>query len=168
MVHPSFSHPSYSRSVAVAMQKPSSVHALSLDTLEPIFEFAVNSGQTPEETTRIPLTLSQVCSAWRRSALRSAPLWTNVLLGVRGDRSLERATEYLNRSRTFPVCMTLDAQGARQEPPGLKERLRFLAPYAHRLRALHIRGAATAVPIHCFLRDLDFSLTRLKDLEITW
>lgn len=150
------------------MQKPSPVHALSLDTLEPIFKFAVNSGQTPEEITTIPLILSQVCSTWRRSALRSASLWTNVLVDVRGDQSLEQATEYLSRSRTLPVCVTLDIQGTRQEPPGLKERLRFLAPYAHRLRAFHIRGAATAVPIHRFLRDLDFSLTGLKDFEITW
>jgi len=150
------------------MQKPSSIHALPLDTLSPIFEFAVNAAHTPEETTIAPLALSQVCSAWRQSALRHAPLWTNVLLCVQGDQSLERATEFLDRSKTLPVCVTFDMRGAREEPPGLKERVDFLAPHEHRLRALHIQGAATAVPIHRFLHDLDFTFTNLKDFEITW
>ena len=150
------------------MQKPSSVHALSLGTLGPIFEFAVNAGQTPEETTKIPLALSQVCSAWRQSALKHSSLWTNILLGVQSNQSPERAAEFLSRSKTLPVCVTFDMQGTREAPPGLKERVRFLAPHAHRLRALHIQGAATAVPIHHFLHDLDFSFTNLKDFEITW
>jgi hypothetical protein len=59
-------------------------------------------------------------------------------------------------------------QGAREGPTGLKERVRFLAPHAHRLRALHIQGATTVVPIHHFLHDLDFSFINLKDFEITW
>ena len=150
------------------MQKSSSVSALSLDTLGPIFEFAVNAGQTSEETTKTPLALSQVCSAWRQSALRHAPLWTNILLGVQSSQSSERATEFLIRSKTLPVYVKFDMQGAREGPPGLKERIRFLAPHAHRLRALHIQGATTAVPIHHFLHDLDFSFTNLKDFEITW
>jgi len=150
------------------MQKPSSVHALSLDILGPIFEFAVNAGQTTEETTKTPLAVSQVCSAWRQSALRHAPLWTNVLLGVQSSQSPERATEFLNRSKILPVRVTFDMQGVREGPPGLKERVRFLAPHAHRLRALHIQGATTAVPIHHFLHDLDFSFINLKDFEITW
>lgn len=150
------------------MQKPSSIYALSLDTLTPIFEFAVNASQAPEEYTTIPLTLSQVCGEWRQSALRHAPLWTNVLLGVQDDQSMERATEYLCRSKTLPVYVTLDMQGVQEEPPALKERVNFLAPHAHRLRALHIHGATTVVPIHRFLRDLSFSLTDLKDFEITW
>ncbi|KAF9652988.1 hypothetical protein BDM02DRAFT_3108649 [Thelephora ganbajun] len=150
------------------MQKLSSVHALSFDALSPIFEFAVKAGQTPDEITKIPLALSQVCGAWRQSALRYAPLWTNILLDVRGDRSLERATEFLSRSRTLPVCVTFDMQGARGELTGLKERVGFLAPYEHRLRALRVQGATTAVPIHCFLQDLDFTFTNLKDFEIAW
>ena len=150
------------------MQKPIPVHALSSDTLSPIFEFAVNAGQTPEETTKIPLGLSQVCSAWRQCALRHAPLWTNVLLGAQSDQLLERSAEFLHRSKTLHVRLTLDMQGAREEPSVLKERIRFLAPYGHRLRALHIRRATTAVPIHNFLRDLDFTFTSLKDFEITW
>ena len=109
----------------VTMQKPSSVHALSLDTLGPIFEFAVNAGQTAEETTKTPLAVSQVCSAWRQSALRHAPLWTNVLLGVQSSQSPERAAEFLSRSKILPVCVTFDMQGAREGPPGLKERVRF-------------------------------------------
>jgi len=150
------------------MKKPSSVHALNFDTLGPIFELTVNTAQAPEEFTKVPLVLSQVCSAWRQSALRHAPLWTNVLLGVQDDQSMERATEYLSRSRTLPVCVTLDMQGAPKEPPTLKERVNFLAPHAHRLRAFQIRGATTVVPIHRFLRDLDFSFINLKDFEITW
>jgi len=150
------------------MQKSSPVNALLSGTLGPIFEFAVNAGQTPEETTKIPLAISQVCSAWRKSALRYAPLWTNVLLGVQGDQSLERSTEFLRRSKPLPVCLTFDMQGTREEPPGLKERLAFLSPYEHRLRALHIQGAITAVPIHRFLHDLDYTFTNLKDFQITW
>ena len=148
------------------MQKQPPIYTLSSDTLTPIFEFAVNAGQTSEETTKIPLGLSQVCGAWRQSALRHASLWTNILLGVQGDRSLEQSAEFLRRSRTLHVCLTLDMQGAREEPPGLKERIRFLAPHEHRLRALSIQGATTAVPIHSFLRDLDFTFTNLKDFEI--
>ena len=150
------------------MQKPSSLHTLSLDVLGIIFELAVNAGQAPDEATKIPLALSQVCSTWREFVLRSAPLWTNVLLGVQGDQSLERTTEYLSRSRTLPVCVTFDMQGARKEPPRLKERVHILAPHAHRLRALRIQGAATAAPIHGFLNDLDFSFANLQDFEITW
>ena len=150
------------------MQKSSSVCALSLGAHAPIFEFAVNAGQTAEETTKIPLALSQVCRAWRQSALKHAPLWTNILLGIRGDRSSERASEFLGRSRTLPVRVTLDMQGARKEPPGLKERVGLLAPHAHRLYALRIQGATTALPIHQFLHDLDFPLTALKDFEIVW
>ena len=116
----------------------------------------------------VPLALSQVCSAWRQSVLRHASLWTNVLLCVQGDQSLERATEFLDRSKTLPVCVTFDMRGAREVPPGLKGRVGFLAPHEHRLRALHIQGAATAVPIHRFLHDLDFTFTNLKDFEITW
>lgn len=168
MIYPFILPPYYSRNITVAMQKPSSAHALSLGTLGRIFEFAVNAGQTPEETTRTPLALSQVCTAWRQSALRHAPLWTNVLLGVRSNQSPERATEFLSRSKALPVCVTFDMQGAREGPPGLKGRVLFLAPHAHRLRALRIQGAATAVPIHNFLHDLDFSFTNLKDFEITW
>lgn len=152
----------------VAMQKPSPVYGLSSGILSPIFEFAVNAGQTPEETTQVPLTLSQVCCGWRKSALRHAPLWTNILLGIRGDKSLERSAEFLQRSKTLQVCITFDMQGAREEPPGLKERLAFLSPYGHRLRALHIQGAITAVPIHRFLRDLDYTFTTLEDFQITW
>ena len=151
-----------------AMQKPSPVNALLSGTLGPIFELAVNAGQTPEETTKSPLVISQVCSAWRKSALRHAPLWTNVLLGVKGDQSLERSTEFLRRSNPLPICLTFDIQGTREEPPGLKERLAFLSPYERRLRALHIQGAVTAVPIHCFLHDLDYTFTNLKDFQITW
>jgi hypothetical protein len=150
------------------MQKPSPVYALSSDTLGPIFEFAVNAGQTPEETTRTPLAVSRVCSAWRQSALRHATLWTNILLGVQGDQSLERSTEFLRRSKTLHVSLTFDMQGAREEPSGLKERIGFLSPHEHRLRALHIQGATTAVPIHHFLCYLDFSFTNLKVFEITW
>jgi hypothetical protein len=152
----------------VAMQKPSPVHALGLDTLAPIFEFAVGAGQTPEETTKVPLALSQVCGAWRQSALRHAPLWTNILLGVKGNQSLERSTEFLSRSKTLRVCVVFDMQGARAEPPDLRERVYFLVPYEHRVHALHIQGATTAAPIHCFLHDLDFPFTNLKDFKITW
>jgi hypothetical protein len=150
------------------MQKSPSVRTLSFDTLCPIFELAVGAGKTPEEATEIPLALSQVCTTWRQSALRHAPLWTNVLLGVQGDRSLERASEFLGRSRTLSVCVTLDMQGVSKAPPGLKERVSFLAPYAHRLRTLHLQGATTALPIHQFLHDLDFTPTDLKDFEIIW
>ena len=94
-------------------------------------------------------------------------LWTNVLLSVRG-KSLERSAEFLRRSKTLQICLTFDMRGAREEPPGLKERILFLSPHKHRLRALHIRGAATAVPIHRFLHDLDFTFTNLKDFQITW
>ena len=150
------------------MQKSPSVRTLSFDTLCPIFELAVAAGKTPEEATEIPLALSQVCATWRQSALRHAPLWTNVLLGIQDDRSLERATEFLGRSRTLPVCVTLDMQGAPKSPPGLKERVSFLVPYVHRLRGLRVQGATTAPPIHQFLHDLDFTLTDLKDFEIIW
>ena len=150
------------------MQKLSPVDALSLDTLAPIFEFAVEAGQVAAETTKTPLALSQVCRAWRQSALKHAPLWTNILLGVHSDRSLERATEFLGRSRTLPICVTFDMQGARKEPTGLRERVSFLASHVHRLRALRIQGATTAPPIHQFLRDLDFPFTDLKDFEIVW
>ena len=154
--------------VTVAMQKPLPVRRLSPDSLGPIFEFAVNAGQTPEETTKTPLVLSRVCSAWRQSALRHAPLWTNILLGVQGDQSSERSAEFLRRSKAMDVCLTFDMQEARGEPPGLKERFGFLSSYEHRLRSLRIQGATTAVPIHSFLRDLDFIFTNLKDFEITW
>lgn len=150
------------------MQKPSSVYGLSSGTLSSIFEFAVNVSRSPEETTEVPLTVSQVCGAWRKSALRHPPLWTNVLLGVRGDKSLERSTEFLRRSRTLQVCITFDMQGAREDPPGLKERLAFLSTYEHRICALHIQGATTAVPIHRFLHELDLNFTNLKDFQITW
>ena len=150
------------------MEKPSPIHTLSSNTLGPIFEFAVNAGQTPEETTKIPLAISQVCSAWRKSALRHGQLWTNVLLGVQGDHSLERSIEFLRRSKPLPVCLTFDMQGTREEPPGLKERLSSLSPYERRLRALHVQGAITAVPVHRFLRDLDYTFTNLKDFQITW
>ena len=149
------------------MQNPSPVHVLSSDTLIPIFKFALDAGRTPEQTTKVPLTISQVCSAWRQSALMHAPLWTNVLLGMRG-KSLERSAEFLRRSKTLRVCLTFDMRGARGESPGLKERIAFLSPHEHRLRALHIRGATTAVPIHHFLHDLEFTLTSLKDFQITW
>jgi len=150
------------------MRKSSPVYVLSSGTLSQIFEFAVNDDQTPEETTEVPLAISQVCGAWRQSALRHTPLWTNILLGVQGGKSLERSTEFLRRSKTLRVCLTFDMQGARGEPPGLKERVAFLSPHEHRLRALHIRGATNAVPIHHFLQDLDFTFTDLKDFEITW
>ena len=114
------------------------------------------------------LGYSQMRSAWRKSSLRHAPLWTNVLLGVQGDQSLERSTEFLRRSKSLPVCLMFDMQGTREEPPGPKERLAFLSPYEHRLRALHIQGAVTAVPIHRFLHDLDYTFTNLKDFQITW
>ena len=66
------------------------------------------------------------------------------------------------------MCVTFDMQGARKEPPGLKERASLPAPHAHRLHALHIQGATTALPIHQFLHDLDFLFTDLKDFEIVW
>jgi len=97
-----------------------------------------------------------------------APLWTNILLGVRGDKSLKRSTEFLRRSKTLQVHLTFDMQGTREEPPGLKERIAFLSSHEHRLGALHIRGATTAVPIHRFLHDLDYVFTNLKDFQITW
>lgn len=40
---------------------------------------------------------------------------------------LGQGTEYPSRSRTLPVCVTFDMQGVREEPPGLKERIGFLA-----------------------------------------
>ena len=150
------------------MQNPSPAHLFSSGTLSAIFEFAVNAGQTPEETTKVPLTVSQVCDAWRRSALKHAPLWTNILLDVKGDKSLERSTEFLRRSKALQVCLMFDMQGAREEPPGLKERVALLSPHAHRFRALHVRGVKTAVPIQSFLRALDFTFTNLKDFRITW
>lgn len=159
---------SYPQNTTVAMQKPSLVHALSLDTLAPIFEFTVNTGQIAEETTNIPLALSQVCRAWRQSALNHALLWTNILLGIHGDRSLERATQFLHRSRTLPVRITFDMQGAQKETPSLKNQIGFLAPHAHRLQTLRIQGATTALPIHKFLHDLDFPFTNLKDFGIVW
>ena len=150
------------------MQKSSPVYVLSSDTLIPIFEFAVNAGRTPEETIKTPLTISQVCGAWRQSALMHAPLWTNVLLGVRGNKSLKRSIEFLRRSKTLEVRLTFDMQEAREEPSGLKERITFLSPHAHRLYALHIRGATNNVPIHRFLHDLDYTFNNLKDFRITW
>lgn len=150
------------------MQKSSSIHSLSLDTLAPIFELTVNAGRVAEEATKIALALSQVCRVWRQSALTHAPLWTNIFLGAHDDQSLERATEFLGRSRTLPVCVTFDMQGAQQESPSLEERVSFLAPHAHRLHAFRIQGATTALPIHQFLHDLDFPLTDLKDFEIIW
>ena len=152
----------------VVMQKPSPVHVLSADTLSPIFEFAVNAGQTPEETTEISLAISQVCGAWRQSALKHALLWTNILLGVEDDQSLQRSAEFLRRSKTLRVCLTLDMEGAQEEPPGLEGRVKFIAPYKDRLRALHVQGATTAVPIHRFFHYLDFTFDNLKDFEITW
>ena len=150
------------------MQESPPVYALSFDTLRPIFEFAVNAAKTAEEATNTPLALSQVCSTWRQSTLRHAPLWANVLLGARGVKSLERATEFLSRSRARPIYVTFDMMGARKELPSLKERTGLLALHAHRLRALRVRGAATALPIHHFLRGLDFTFTELKDFEIVW
>jgi len=150
------------------MEKPSPAHMLSLYTLSPIFEFAVDAAQTPEESTNIPLVLSHVCDSWRQSALRHAPLWTNILLCVQDNQSLERSAEFLGRSKTLPVRVTFDMQGAKEEPLGLKERVSFLAPYERRVRVLRIQGATNAIPIHRFLHDLDFTFTDLKDLEITW
>ncbi|KAF9792997.1 hypothetical protein BJ322DRAFT_94900 [Thelephora terrestris] len=159
--------PLYPQNSTATMQE-SPVRLLSFDTLCPIFELAVGAGKTPEETTEIPLTLSQVCTTWRQSALRHAPLWTSVLLDAYGDRSLERATEFLSRSRTLPVCFTLDVRGVPDVSPSLKAPVGFLAPYAHRLRTLRVRGATTAPPVHQFLRYLDFTLADLKEFEIIW
>ena len=151
----------------VAMQTPSPVHVLSSNTLIPIFEFALNADRSPEQATKVPLVISHVCGEWRQSALTHAPLWTGVLLGVRG-KSLERSAEFLRRSKSLQICLTFDMRGAREEPPGLKERIAFLSLHEHRLRALHIRGATTAVPIQRFLHYLDFTFTNLKDFRITW
>jgi len=86
-------------------------------------------------------------------ALMHAPLWANVLLDVLG-KSLERSVEFLRRSKTLQVCLTFDMWGEHWEPPGLKERVAFLSPHEHRLRALHIRGATTPAPTNRFLHYL--------------
>ena len=150
------------------MQRTPPVYALTPDTLASIFQFAVEAGKTARETTNTPLSLSQVCVTWRKSALRHTPLWTNILLGVQGDRSLNRATEFLSRSGTLPVYVTFDMQGLEGET-GLKEPVRFLARHAsERLRFLRVEGAANAVPVRQFLRILNSTLPNLEEFEIIW
>ena len=160
-----FSTP-YLQSATVAMQRTPPVYALTLDTLASIFQFAVEAGKTARETTNTPLSLSQVCGTWRKSALRHTLLWTNILLGVQGDRSLNRATEFLSRSGTLPVYVTFDMRGLEGET-GLKEPVRFLARHASdRLRFLRVEGAVNAVPVRQFLRILNSTLPNLEEFEI--
>lgn len=131
-----------------------------------IFHFAVHyiNDDAPEDESypgMFPLTISHVCSRWRRLALSAGSLWTHIVLTFPHSRiQHSRAFTWLSRSATYPVDLLLDfrdpnwdwEEGSHSFLEGdIRDVLCLLLPHVKRWRRFELL-TDTWAPIYTFLQ----------------
>ncbi|KAJ7585416.1 hypothetical protein C8J56DRAFT_862002 [Mycena floridula] len=128
-----------------------------------IFEFAVERDGTIQdvEPCSLPLAISHVSRRWRKIALATGSLWTNIILTFPTSPAQQtKAATWISRSRTYPLDIYLDfrdpdwawddehAHAFRWQDMEIV--LRFLLPHVKRWRRFDLL-TDTWSPIFTFL-----------------
>lgn len=97
---------------------------------------------------RFPLTLGQICSGWRKVALNTPRLWSDITVEVLADHPIPDYTEklvgsWLYRSGALPI--SLDIRLVNSNTPrtfpissNLQRMMKLVAMYANRLKILRV------------------------------
>jgi hypothetical protein len=80
----------------------------------------------------MPLLLTSTCMAWKRLAIETSRLWSNIKIDVSNDDMLETLQLSLLLSKNWPLDIAMTGSRAPDEL------LNELAPHAHRIRALEL------------------------------
>lgn len=144
-----------------------------------IFHFAVHDDAPEDESYpgMFPLTISHVCSRWRRLALSTGNLWTRIVLTFpSSDIQLSRTTAWLSRSATYPLDLLLDFRDPSWDweesshsfrAENIHDVLRLLLPHVNRWRRFELL-TDTWAPIYFFLAHTQHvkSAPRLQKLGL--
>ncbi|KZO95375.1 hypothetical protein CALVIDRAFT_538159 [Calocera viscosa TUFC12733] len=85
----------------------SDIHALPDDVLRHIFELGSRGGKDKDYS----ILVSHVCQRWRRVAIATATLWSDILLELplpKGRRSASFSSELIRRSAQAPISLTFE------------------------------------------------------------
>lgn len=105
---------------------------LPVEILAAIFEECVHNGWT-----RTPLTVSHVCSEWRKAAADVATVWSHVYINLDGRYPFERTRLWLEKARTCPLRITLEVGKDDQHLPRV---LDLILSRVSQWQYLHIRS----------------------------
>lgn len=126
------------------------------EILASIFELCVNDGWT-----RTPLTVSHVCSEWRKAAL-TPTVWSHVYINSDGRNPFGRTQFWLDRAQTVPLKITLEIRSDVSQLPVI---LHLLQAHASRWQSLTI-NSLYVMNVNHVLRLCNRPFALLKDISI--
>lgn len=121
------------------------VHRLPNETLSHIFELAVHiDNLEPWRRPRFPRDLVRVSRQWRRVAMSSPRLWTNIAIDE-GQESLSLLESYILNSKQTPLDIRLFFNTKKFQPLPY---VSLVTPHIHRWRSFDFRHspAETIIP----------------------
>ncbi|KAE9394312.1 hypothetical protein BT96DRAFT_193486 [Gymnopus androsaceus JB14] len=150
----------------VASSQPhsrSGIHALPNEILSYIFLNAIDNSDSDDlvDTAFFPLTISHICSRWRKVSIATGSLWTSIRMSLPcscGQFAYLQA--WLSRSKTYPLDMLFDFRDegwnweSEEDHPFSRDSasqiISLILPHAKRWRHLEF-FTDTWAPIHAFL-----------------
>ncbi|KAF9065360.1 hypothetical protein BDP27DRAFT_62398 [Rhodocollybia butyracea] len=145
----------------------SGIHRLPSETLSYIFLHVVH------EYDESPLTISHICSRWRKVSISTGALWTSIKLSLPYSSSqLAYLQTWLSRSKSYPLDILLDFRDEDWNweeddhaftPEISEEIISVLRPHSKRWRHVEL-FTDTWAPIYTFL-DLTRNITDLPILK---
>ncbi len=131
------------------------VELLSLNVLGDIFT-EVCEATDPKGEQRIILSLSSICSTWRKAALAYPMLWSYIYLCMLNDAMPAELQErllavYIERSGTAPLSITIrnTSHNLGHQIPFTPNMYALLHANAHQWQKLNIVGSFV-IPIHLY------------------
>ncbi|KZP25040.1 hypothetical protein FIBSPDRAFT_929587 [Athelia psychrophila] len=124
----------------------------------------------PDEQTRDTpdlrrsiILISHVCQSWRNVALSTPQLWSTIIvnLGPRdAQRKLDCAKAWIERSRQYPLSISISCLMPNRSAKAWKELLDILIPHSHRWRSAKILTWTD------YLSGLNGHIPKLESLDI--
>ncbi|KAF9258760.1 hypothetical protein L218DRAFT_876384, partial [Marasmius fiardii PR-910] len=142
------------------------IYKLPREVLSEIFSIATHQSDDPVSAISVPLTISHVCSHWRKISLSTGRLWSRLVLfypAVDCDQ-VARTISWLNRSKSYPLEILLDLRYPKWDWPASEDRhpftdemlqtvLTILLLHIHRWKTFEML-TDTWRPIHGFLKRI--------------
>ncbi|KAF7974250.1 hypothetical protein HWV62_35526 [Athelia sp. TMB] len=110
---------------------------------------------------------TQVTRRWREIALSDARLWTHIYMENGHKLHLERAAEYLRRSKAAPLKVIIEIGGRTKDEEEVRAMYNLVGPYLRRWESFYVKSD-WAKGLSVFLQDLHSNTipALLRTLEV--
>ncbi|KAG9017038.1 hypothetical protein FRB90_002016 [Tulasnella sp. 427] len=135
-----------------------------------IVAFLCWKGEAGENDANFPATVSQVCRTWRRYALDTAALWSNLSFQHPNvERTVAKYRIWLERtSDGSPLDISIGSQPLRvSSVKRAKAIFQLILPHVGRWRTLHVDAVPAKILRHLFERLRDAPAPMLETLRLT-